>query len=164
MFKFDRRRRYFRNRYRYTAIFFLVAIATVIILVSFLKMMNPHQPLLDPRGTKPTPTLTPTPDPTSDPLTYIRAKGELEGYTSYEGSKHIKVGRAESGFYLNPLAKNPNSTAKGIFQFIDGTWNQYCDGDVYNFVDNIDCFYEVLERDGYPKGLNHWLTSRSKWE
>lgn len=25
----------------------------------------------------------------------------------------------------NPLAKNPHSTAKGIYQFLDGTWRSY---------------------------------------
>lgn len=111
----------------------------------------------------PTPTVTPTPaiDPTSDPLTYIRWKGQQEGYDDYAISGFIRLARAESHFNLNQYAKNPTSTAKGIFQFIDGTWRAYCleDGNVYDFVDNIDCFYKVLATDGYPKGLSHWSES-----
>ena len=28
---------------------------------------------------------------------------------------------------LDPQAKNPNSTAKGIYQFLDGTWEEKCE-------------------------------------
>lgn len=106
----------------------------------------------------PQPTATPTSDPTKDPLTYIRWKGQQEGYDDYTISGFIQLARSESYFHLDPYAKNPTSTAKGIFQFVDGTWRQYCleDGNVYDFVDNINCFYKVLKVDGYPNGLRHW--------
>ena len=90
----------------------------------------------------------------SNPLDYIRFKGQQEGYDDYTISYFIRIARAEST--LNPYAQNPNSTAKGIYQFIDGTWAQYCEGDVFDFIDNINCFYKVLEVDGYPRGLRHW--------
>lgn len=38
----------------------------------------------------------------------------------------LRTARIESGF--NPAAKNPNSSAGGLFQFIDGTWKQYGKG------------------------------------
>lgn len=38
----------------------------------------------------------------------------------------LRTARIESGF--NPAANNPNSSAGGLFQFIDGTWNRYGGG------------------------------------
>ena len=47
----------------------------------------------------------------------------------------------------NPLAKNPNSTAKGLFQILDGTWNAYgCEGDVFDEHDNIVCAIKIYKR------------------
>ena len=40
----------------------------------------------------------------------------------------------ESGF--NTIAKNPNSTAKGLGQFVDGTWAAFGQGNVLNPNDN----------------------------
>ena len=98
----------------------------------------------------------------SDPLTYIRWKGQQEGYDDYTISKFIRIARAESN--LDPMAKSKNSTATGIYQFIHSTFYHYCKGkNVYDFVDNIDCFYKVLEVDGYPKALSHWEASKSVW-
>jgi len=98
-----------------------------------------------------------------DAITYIRCRGQQLGYKDTDISVFVRIARAESNF--NPLAKNKSSTATGIYQFINGTFHRYCAGkNVYNFVDNIDCFYKVLETDGYPKALNHWNASRSKWE
>jgi hypothetical protein len=98
-----------------------------------------------------------------EPLRYIRYRGQQLGYDDYTISKFIRIARAESG--LNPMVKNKSSSATGIYQFISSTFHRYCQGkNVYDFVDNIDCFYRVLEVDGYPKGLNHWNASRAKWE
>jgi hypothetical protein len=117
-----------------------------------------------------------------DPLSYIRCKGQQLGYNDYDISKFILIAKAESetstkysktvipydgvsGLGLDPYAKNPNSTAKGIFQFIDGTWRSYClmEGNVYDYKANTNCFYKVLEVDGFPKGLSHWTASQHKW-
>lgn len=40
------------------------------------------------------------------------------------------IARLESG--LNPQAKNPNSSAGGLFQFVDGTWKAYGGGDKFD--------------------------------
>ena len=62
----------------------------------------------------------------------------------------LRIGRCESN--LDPLAKNPNSSASGIYQFVSKTWDNYCDGDVYNPEDNIKCFLEI-----YPKHPEYWF-------
>lgn len=98
-----------------------------------------------------------------DAITYIRCRGQRLGYDDFTISKFVRIARAESNF--NPLAKNKSSTATGIYQFINGTFHSYCKGkNVYDFKDNVNCFYKVLEVDGYPKGLNHWNASKAKWD
>ena len=60
----------------------------------------------------------------------------------------------ETGGTFNPLAKNPNSTAKGLFQIIDGTWKYGgCEGDPYDPENNIVCGLNLLKKDG----IGHWL-------
>ena len=58
----------------------------------------------------------------------------------------LDIAKCESQF--DPLAKNPNSSAKGIYQFIDSTWEERCSGDVLNEDDNIKCFMELYNK--YP--------------
>jgi hypothetical protein len=64
----------------------------------------------------------------------------------------LAVAKCESSF--NPEAKNPNSTAKGLFQFINGTWRGYCKGDVMNYKDNTDCFMQLFKK--YPTWWQCW--------
>lgn len=43
------------------------------------------------------------------------------------------------------------SSAKGVYQFIDSTWDYFCRGDVMNEDDNIICFMEI-----YNNYSNYW--------
>lgn len=61
---------------------------------------------------------------------------------------------AEIESQLNPKAKNPRSTAKGVYQWIDSSWDSFCEGDVLNHRDNIDCTMKVLGKD--IKNIKHW--------
>ena len=56
----------------------------------------------------------------------------------------VEIALCESN--LEEFAQNTNSTAKGIYQFIDGTWNSYCKGNVFNHKDNIRCFIESYSK------------------
>jgi hypothetical protein len=64
----------------------------------------------------------------------------------------------ESGY--NPTAKNPSSTAKGLFQFIDKTWADLCVGEVFNPESNTDCAMSLIARGG----LHHWTVSTTTRE
>lgn len=53
----------------------------------------------------------------------------------------------------NPEARNPNSSAKGLMQIIDGTWEHFdCSGDVLNAYDNLACGMKILS----TSGKHHW--------
>jgi len=62
----------------------------------------------------------------------------------------MRVADCESNF--DPLARNPASTAKGVYQFIDSTWAGYCDGNVLDAEDNIQCFMQL-----YPHYRQWWV-------
>jgi len=70
----------------------------------------------------------------------------------------LKIAQCESELF--PTAKNPNSSAKGIFQIINGTWQHFkCEGDVLNAEDNIKCGVKILK----GQGLAAWQESASCW-
>lgn len=71
----------------------------------------------------------------------------------------LKIAKCESDF--DPVVRNPepNSTAKGVFQFIDSTWEQRCQGNVLDAADNVRCAAELLALGE----LSHWKASRSCW-
>lgn len=86
-----------------------------------------------------------------DPITCIRDIGESRGITNKEIMIMINIAKKEST--MNPLAKNPKSSAKGLFQILDGTWKHYqCTGDVLNYQDNITCAYKILKGTESKKG------------
>jgi len=86
-----------------------------------------------------------------DVIDQIRCIGEALGRDNHTISQMIEIARAESQF--NEKAKNPNSTAKGVFQIISSTWkHNKCDGDIFKAEDNIRCAYKIQERSGF----NQW--------
>lgn len=61
----------------------------------------------------------------------------------------LKIAICESS--LDDQAKNPNSSAKGLYQIIDKTFKTYCKGDPLNAEDSTDCFIKL-----YPKHKSWW--------
>ena len=74
----------------------------------------------------------------------------------------VPLAKFESKF--NPLAKNPKSSAKGVYQWIDSSWKGLCKGDVLDAEDNIKCAMKTISNGG----ITHWtsdLTIRTKlWD
>lgn len=71
----------------------------------------------------------------------------------------IDVAHAESSF--NPTAKNPASTAKGLFQILDSTWKDTgCEGYVYYPQDNIACAQKIQA----DAGTAPWNSSKENWQ
>jgi len=64
-------------------------------------------------------------------------------YQAYEAGISVdaalRIAQCESNF--DPYAKNPHSSAKGIFQFIDGTWKWIgAEGHQFDYKENIKQF------------------------
>lgn len=78
----------------------------------------------------------------------------------------LKIAYCESGNgchgpIIDPTAKNPSSTASGVFQILKGTWKAYgCTGDVFNEDDNIACARKIYD----DSGTTPWDASRGGWK
>jgi len=75
----------------------------------------------------------------------------IDNNINYEISLAIADCESKMGKYKYNLQ---GSSAKGIFQFIDSTWENYCDGDVLNDEDNVRCFTKL-----YKSHPSWWLCS-----
>lgn len=70
----------------------------------------------------------------------------------------VYVADAESDFCSH--ADNPNSTAYGVFQILQGTWTAYgCTGSRGDAADNIKCARKIYD----ASGTQPWNASKSKW-
>ncbi len=68
------------------------------------------------------------------------------------------IALAESG--LNPLAKNPGSSASGVFQILKSTWvDAGCEGDVFVAENNIKCAQKLYT----VSGTTPWNPSKGSW-
>jgi len=93
-----------------------------------------------------------------DPITCIRDVGEEFSVPNQDIMTMIRIARCESG--LRPEAKNPTSTATGIFQIIIGTWDgNRCEGERWDFQDNIKCAYKLYQ----SRGFQPWNASKHCW-
>lgn len=70
----------------------------------------------------------------------------------------IRIAKAESSY--DPTAKNPGSTATGLYQILLGTWHGYhCTGSRTNAADSIACAKKIYTAEG----TRPWLSSKDKW-
>jgi hypothetical protein len=84
----------------------------------------------------------------ADVIKCIRDVGEELGRDNKTIMTMIRIAKAES--QLNPRAKNPKSSASGVFQIIAGTWySNDCVGDKWIAEDNIRCAYKIQEKRGF---------------
>jgi len=71
----------------------------------------------------------------------------------------LRIAIAESR--LEVEAKNPNSTATGLFQILEGTWDYFnCTGDRETALDNAKCAMIIAK----TSGLQHWNSSKNSWK
>lgn len=61
----------------------------------------------------------------------------------------IRIAHCESS--MDVYARNPNSTASGLYQFVEKTWDNYCKGNVFDEHANIQCFMKL-----YPNYPEWW--------
>lgn len=66
------------------------------------------------------------------------------------------LAKHESSF--NPRAVGDHGNAKGLLQFWDGTWDKYCEGDIWNAEDQVQCADEMLKADW--NNIKHWTTRK----
>lgn len=77
---------------------------------------------------------------------------------------HLMIDLADIESDFDPKAKNPHSSATGLFQWITSSWKSMCKGDRLDYKDNADCTAETLQN---PNGLRHWcvdIDTRHKLE
>jgi len=81
----------------------------------------------------------------------------IEQYSEeYEVPYRLAYELAKFESRLNPTAENPKSTAKGVYQFLDGTWKEFCDGDILDAKDNISCAMNLISNNG----ITHWTSDQ----
>lgn len=101
------------------------------------------------------PSITPAPiveimapkeEPKEELPAPVQAPRDMETMIRWEAATYginpdvaVAIARCESG--LDPYAANPNSTAKGIYQFLDGTWEAIkAQGHQFDAEENIKQF------------------------
>lgn len=62
----------------------------------------------------------------------------------------LYLARWESDF--NPLAKNPKSSARGVYQWLIGSWETMCEGERTEARDNTRCAMKTISEGG----VGHW--------
>lgn len=109
--------------------------------------------------------------PPTPPATFPVAADKprtIERYAAQYGADYdlsVAIARCESR--LNPAARNPSSTAKGLFQFLDGTWAHYgrmhwgsLEGkSVLDYGDNAELGTWVIAK----YGTRDWNASKHCW-
>jgi len=97
-------------------------------------------------------------EPTTEPLSIEQ---KIRDAFPEDPDMSVRVAFCESS--LNPEAKHKDSSAKGIFQIIRGTWNGYkCTGDPLIADDNIACARKIYLKNGWGKSSS-WLASKPCW-
>lgn len=80
-------------------------------------------------------------------------------YAEFKNTPMMAIATAENRPF-DPVAKNPNSSAQGLFQIIKGTWKLHrCTGLVTVAEDNIACAKKIYESEG----TRPWDASKGTW-
>lgn len=85
----------------------------------------------------------------------------IERYADLHGAPQdlaYWVAQCESEF-LNVPNRNGGTYGKGIYQFVQNTWDGNCEGDIWDVEDNVNCGTRLLSY-GHTW---HWGTSTTEW-
>jgi soluble lytic murein transglycosylase-like protein len=100
------------------------------------------------------------------PLVKPSVKQLIKQYAvKYAVSPSLALSIASCESQFNPRARNPNSTAKGVYQFTQGSWRGYSIQkwgkvrDVFNPSYNAELAMYVISLHG----TSPWLASRGCW-
>lgn len=92
-------------------------------------------------------------EPTKQPQTI---EDQIRSIFTDNPDEAIHVAFCESS--LRPWAAHTESSAKGLFQIIKGTWkSNKCEGDPLSASDNIKCAKKIYDRQGWRP----WLASNN---
>lgn len=143
---------------KFGGLILMIAVCTLGAIINYL--YAPVE-LISPLGSTPVVyAVEPTPQPTTQPLT-IEDK-IMQAWGPVEGKLAVKVAFCESS--LNPEASHTNSSARGLFQIIRGTWKGYkCSGDPLIAEDNIACAYKIYQANGWDSTAS-WSASAGCWK
>jgi len=90
-----------------------------------------------------------------------------EHFGPSEGDRAMQILECES--HGDPYAKNPRSSAAGLFQFLSGTWDHaagqldlpsYAEGGPYDAAANIEAAAWLVFEGG---GWGHWTCAPRSW-
>lgn len=106
-------------------------------------------------------------DWSSDLVGYFRYRGQKIGYNDFEITKLHEVMDCENGLHTADRknfkydGENGRYTAAGFAMITKSTFKQHkCEGDRFNGVDNINCFYKII---GDNNGLRDYKESHYCW-
>lgn len=71
----------------------------------------------------------------------------------------LRIANAESEF-RNVNNTNGSKFGIGIFQIVQSTFDEQCQGDIYNEADNINCAIKMMSKNQYYR----WNPSKLKWQ
>lgn len=85
--------------------------------------------------------------PPVPPKVFSSVVGIIAEVFGQDADRAVRVAIAESG--LNPNAKNPNSSATGVYQIIQGTWKlMKCEGERTDPYANTVCAKKIFDHEG----------------
>jgi len=84
---------------------------------------------------------------------------EVAEYYGVDKDLALRIAFCEST-YRNVCNIGGCEYGQGIYQFVLGTWNEQCEGDIDNPKDNIDCAIKLFSKGEYWR----WNSSKDFWE
>ncbi|NQU99361.1 MAG: hypothetical protein HQ538_01365 [Parcubacteria group bacterium] len=84
---------------------------------------------------------------------------EIDNYDTYIGVIADKIAWCETRFRNIPNSQGTRYGI-GVFQFVQSTWDEQCEGDVWNEYDNIRCALQLIKKGQ----LWRWNMSKHCWD